>query len=368
MLRVVVLQEHHGLVRGHQPPGRLREPVARCAARVELRDVLPVHLPELVADANEGEFRDVGCASRAVPHTVEVPWPQRLASAADDFQEHVRQRPPFAGERLVHPVDDVVELHLLDVLGGVDAKSLDAEASEHDQVVGESLPHRLQPGVEVRQRKQLAFLHVGRALIVVQGAGRMEIGGRVEARVVVLAVGRAVTAHAGAREVGHVVDHGVHDDAHTGRAAAVYHVPELVTGSRAAALDTVAHGLVALAPVAARHDAVLLWWRDLYGLEPCRTEHRLALGRDVGPLPLEQVDHDVARRHVATRSIGGIERRPRRSSARRRRGDLLPTPAAAEQAEPEEHDGGGTKARGHEALPLPNAPSARPPTGGRADG
>src|SRR5262245_32297142 len=132
----------------------------------------------------------------------------------------------------------------------------------------------------------------------------MEVGWGIETGVIVLRVGRTVGADARTRVVRHVVDHGVHDDAHARRLAAIHHVGEFGPRARAAAGDAVAHRLVALAPVVTRHDAVLFRGRDLYGGEAGRAEDVLALGRDLGPFPLEQVDEHVAGSHVAARSVG----------------------------------------------------------------
>src|SRR5439155_17988991 len=100
-------------------------------------------------------------------------------------------------------------------------------------------------------------------------------------RVVVLAVRGVVTADAGTRVVGHVVDDGVHIDVDPHGFTALHHVRELGAGSRAAARDAVTDGLVAPAPgIVGGLDAVLLRRRDLHRLEPSGAEHVLALGGD----------------------------------------------------------------------------------------
>ncbi|OLC42554.1 MAG: hypothetical protein AUI89_02595 [Gemmatimonadetes bacterium 13_1_40CM_3_65_8] len=109
---------------------------------------------------------------------------------------------------------------------GVDAKSGDAEAREHEEIVGDLLAHGGEPGIQIGQREQLAVLHIRRVLIVVHRTRRMEIARRVEARIVILRIRGAVAADTGARVVGHVIDHGVGDDVDARRLAAIDHVPE----------------------------------------------------------------------------------------------------------------------------------------------
>ncbi len=241
---------------------------------------------------------------------VVVPRRQRLAAAADDLQEPVGNRASFGGHRGVDEREDAVELHLLDVLGRVDTEARDPEAGERDQVARDLLLDARLARVQVREAEQLAVLHRGRVGVVVEGAGRVEVLGGVEARVAVLRVRRAGATHAGAREVGHVVDDRVHVDADAGGPAPLHHVGELRLRARAAARQAVAHGLVALAPVLARREAVLLGRGHLHGVVAHRAQEPLALLRDVGPLPLEEVDEDVAGGHVAARAIGGEQRRP----------------------------------------------------------
>src|SRR5262245_28507578 len=59
VLGIVVLEEDHGLVGGHQAPRRLGEAVALRAFRIELPDRLATNPPELVSHARERELGDI---------------------------------------------------------------------------------------------------------------------------------------------------------------------------------------------------------------------------------------------------------------------------------------------------------------------
>jgi len=312
VLCFVVLEEDHRLVRRQEPPRDLGELAARRSVRVELGDVLSAVVEELVADAGEGELRDVGGAAGRVGLAEVVARGERLARAAHDLEVPVRDRPALGGHRGIHDVEDRVEIHLLDVLRRVDAEARHAEPGQHDEVAGDLLPDRRPGRVEVGEREQLAVLDVRRARVVADRARRVEVRRGIEARVLVLRVGGAGAADAGAREVRHVVDDRIHVDPDANARAPVHHVRELGAVARAAAPERVAHRLVALAPVVGGRDAVLLRRRDLHRLHPRRPEHLLALVRDVRPFPLEQVDEHVARGHVPAGAVGLTERGPLR--------------------------------------------------------
>jgi len=49
--------------------------------------------------------------------------------------------PRLGDHRRVHDGEDLVQFHLLDVFGGVDAEPGDAHAGEGDQVAGDLPPH-----------------------------------------------------------------------------------------------------------------------------------------------------------------------------------------------------------------------------------
>ena len=281
--------------------------------------MLAVQLPEFVADAGERELGDVRRAAGAVALAEVVGRRQCLSSTARNLEEDVRSRFPFADERVVDPRQDVVELDLLNVLRGIDAKSCDAEPREHHQIVGDLLPDGREPGVEVGQREQLAILNIRCVLIVVHRTGRMEIARPVQSRIIVFRVRSAVTADPGARIIGHVIDHGIDDDVDARPLAASDHVGEFRARPRAAPRDAVADRLVALAPIVSRNDAVFFGWRDLHGPEAGGAEHSFALGGDIGPLPLEEVHEHVARGHVPRGPVGGRKRRTWRGRITRRR-------------------------------------------------
>ena len=266
--------------------------------------MLAIDAAEFVADADERELGDVGGATRAVALAVVILRRERLAAAARDFQIHVGPRLSCGGHRVVDDAQDLVEVHLLNVLGRIDAEAGHAEARQHDEVRRDLLADGHELGPQIGQGEQLAVLHIRRALVIGDGAWCMEIDGGIQAGVLVLRVARAVAADAGAREVGHVIDHRVRDDADTDRIAAVHHVGELDAGAGAAVRDAVAHRLIALAPVVARHDAVLLGRGDLHRLHTCGTQHGFTLGRDIDPAPFEQMYGDVAREHVAAGTVG----------------------------------------------------------------
>src|SRR5205085_5268012 len=103
-------------------------------------------------------------------------------------------------------------------------------------VVGDFLAHRREAGVQIGQAQQLAVLHVGRVLIVVHYARRVEATGRIQSWLLVFRVARAIRADAGTRVVRHVIDHGVGDDPDTDGIAAIHHLDELGAGARAAVL------------------------------------------------------------------------------------------------------------------------------------
>src|SRR6185295_3430041 len=104
--------------------------------------MLAIDSPELVADADEGEFGDVGGAARAVAFPVVIPRRQRLSASSDDFEEEIRKRFALSRQRTVDAFDNVVELDLLNMLRRVDPESGDAQVRECQQVVGELLAHR----------------------------------------------------------------------------------------------------------------------------------------------------------------------------------------------------------------------------------
>src|SRR5437773_1558993 len=149
VLGVVILQKHHGFVGRHESPGSRRELAPGWSVGIELRDVLPVETAELVADSNERELGDVRRAAGAICLAEIIDRLQCVVSAAAHLEEPVRNRPPFRAHRRVHERQDAVELHLLDVFSRVDAKAGDAEAREHDQITGDLLSYRRQPGVEI---------------------------------------------------------------------------------------------------------------------------------------------------------------------------------------------------------------------------
>src|SRR6267142_7032298 len=111
---------------------------------------------------------------------------KRLSAPSDDFEEYVRKLSALSRQPAVQAFEDTVELHLLDVLRRVDAKSGHAEPGEAEQVVGDLLADGGEPGVQIGQRQQLAVLDVGGALVVGDGARRMEVGGGIQAGVLVL--------------------------------------------------------------------------------------------------------------------------------------------------------------------------------------
>ena len=114
--------------------------------------MLAVQLAELVAHAHERELGDVGRAARAVAFAKVVAGREGLARAAGDFEVDVRDLSAVSRQRGVDPIQNVVELDLLDVFRRVDAETGDAGASESDQVVGKLLSHRGQSGVQVGER------------------------------------------------------------------------------------------------------------------------------------------------------------------------------------------------------------------------
>ncbi len=272
--------------------------------------MLSADVSELVADADEGEFRDVRRAAGSVRFAEEIARCQRFARPGAHFEKVVRNRAAFGRHRGIDDRENVVELHLLNVFRGVDAKAGDAEPREHDQVPGDLLSDRREAGVEIGERQQFTVLNVGGVPVVVDDAPRMEVGRGEQARIVVLRVTRAVAPDARTGGIGHVVDDRIHINANPHRLAPLHHVRELGTRSRSAARDAVAHRLVALTPVEVWRDAVLLRRRDLHGRKTRRSEILLALGRDVAPFPLEQVDEHVARRHVTAGAIRLRERWP----------------------------------------------------------
>src|SRR2546421_3897592 len=215
---------------------------------------------DLVADAHERELGDVGCAARAVRFAEVIARRQGLTRTAAHLQEVIWARPSLCCDRRVDDRENVVELHLLDVLRRIDAEARDTQARQHDQVAGDLLSYRWQPGVQVRQPEQLAVLDVRGVLVIADRARRMEVTRRVETGIAVLGVRRPVAADPGTRIVGHVVDDGIHVDAYAHGVTALHHGGEFGVRSRPTARDAVAHRLVALAPGVARGlDPVLLW-------------------------------------------------------------------------------------------------------------
>ena len=197
------------------------------------------------------------------------------------------------------------------------------------------MPNELRAGIEIGKAKKLAVLYVGRALVVGYGTRRVEIALRVEPGIFVLAIRCSVATNAWARDVGHVIDHGVNVNPHPGNLAAIDHVGELPARSRPAPADAVAHRLIALAPRMAALHTVLLRRGYLNRSESRRPEHRLALARDVGPFPLEQVHEDVTRRHVAARAIRRRQCRARGRTIPYGARDGRPAPAAPGERERE---------------------------------
>src|SRR2546427_54622 len=130
----MILEEYDGLIRRHDAPRRLRKLVAGRAVGIQLRDVLAIDAAELVANADKCELGDVGGAARAVAFPEVVSWRERFATAADDFEKDVRQRSAFARQRGVHATQNVIELHLLDMLRCVDTKSGHTQTREHERL------------------------------------------------------------------------------------------------------------------------------------------------------------------------------------------------------------------------------------------
>src|SRR5258705_7109394 len=107
---------------------------------------------EFVAHADERELGDVGGAAGAVAFSEIIMRCKRLSAAANDFEEYVRKLSALSRQPAVQAFEDIVELHLLNVLRRVDAESGHAEAGEREQVVGDLLADGGEAGVQVRQR------------------------------------------------------------------------------------------------------------------------------------------------------------------------------------------------------------------------
>src|SRR5437016_14408642 len=97
VLRVVILENHHGLVGGHEPPRGGRKLAPGGPSGVELGDMLAPDPAELVAHAYEREFRDVVRAARAVARAEIIVRRQRIARPPDHLEAVVRNGAPLGG-------------------------------------------------------------------------------------------------------------------------------------------------------------------------------------------------------------------------------------------------------------------------------
>src|SRR6476646_3424379 len=109
--------------------------------------MLPADVSEFVADADESEFRDVRGTTGSVRLAEEITRSQRFARPGAHFKKVVRNRAAFGRHRGIDDRENVVELHLLNVFRGVDAKAGDAEPRQHDQVPSDLLSDRREAGV-----------------------------------------------------------------------------------------------------------------------------------------------------------------------------------------------------------------------------
>src|SRR5258705_12053264 len=108
---------------------------------------------EFVAHADERELGDVGGAAGAVAFSEIIMRCKRLSAPSDDFEEYVRKLSALSRQPAVQAFEDIVKLHLLDVLRRVDAEPRHAEPIEGEQVVGDLLVNARVPRVQVGKRK-----------------------------------------------------------------------------------------------------------------------------------------------------------------------------------------------------------------------
>src|SRR5690606_23075672 len=186
------------------------------------------------------------------------------------------------GVDVVQAGDDRLQVGLGDVLGRVDAEARHADGDQVVEVVRDPVADVGGGGPQVGQADQFAVLHL--PLVVPVGdvaAAVVEVLALVEARVLVLAVGRPRAAGAGADGPGAapVVDDRVDVDLDPGLAAGVDHVDEVGPGAAAGLVEPVGHRLVVLPPgvsLTGQHH-VLLGRGDLHRAEAVGAQRGLAL-------------------------------------------------------------------------------------------
>ncbi len=292
---------------------------------------------ELIEQPRIVELRHRHGLTAVRPHRQVVGRHHRHLPRAGHLEVEERQL-PGAGV-LVDVRHDVVEIRRVHVLGRVDAEPRHAEIDHEVEVAHDLVAHAVVRGVQIRQAVQLADAHVIRGVLVVRGldgaGGLVEVGRRVEPRIDVLGELGAVAADARGLPR-HGVEDGVGVDADADLGAALDHVGEFREGAAPAVLQRVADGLIALPPRIGDDHRVLAGRRDLDPGEPGRPQVVLALQRDVGPPPLEEVHERAARRRRPQQRRRARRRRRRRSGLvraaqrrhqqQRRETDLDPPP------------------------------------------
>src|SRR5690606_40516617 len=170
---------------------------------------------------------------------------------------------------------DRLEVRRRDVLRRVHAAAVDPEGAEVVEVRPDAVAHGVRTGAQVLERHQAAVLHLVAVGVVADvGAAVVEVGRAVGPGEVVVGELRPRSAGAGLPGTGHVVHHGVRDDADTGGVTGRDHGGELGAGAQLR-LDPVADRLVGGPPLRASN--VLHRRRHLHVPEPGRADHVAAL-------------------------------------------------------------------------------------------
>jgi len=289
-LVVVVVDEYQGAVGGSEAPGGA--PVGQVLQLVLAAE----DLADGVGVAELGDGAQSGVLGLA----------DGLAAHVDDLLDDVRlgsRGEAVVGVQVLEAAIDDGQVGGPHVLGGVHAESGHAEINQMVQELDHLVLHVGVALVEVAQTDQLAVAHLVGVVVVADGAGRVEVQRGVGHSGIALAAGAggAAASAVGASVGGHVVEDHVHVGAHSDGVAALDHAGELLFVS-GAGLQLVGDGLVTFPPGAAVLDGVLVHRGDLNTGVAIGSQEVLALGSDVVPLPLEEVDHSTT-----TGCVVGVE-------------------------------------------------------------
>mmetsp|Transcript_444 Transcript_444/g.1027 ORF Transcript_444/g.1027 Transcript_444/m.1027 type:complete len:365 (+) Transcript_444:663-1757(+) len=270
-LRVVVVQERHGIIALHEAPGL-----------AEGAQVLELAVDVEVGRERVGKVELCNLSQRGVHLRCDS-----LAGPSNHLLEDEQV--------VLDSVHNAAQLARILMLGSIDANASNADGLHVVNVVCDLRLNPLAGRAQIREPNEVTVLHVPLvlvignlavlavvAIVVMHVIGGVDRGGPIAIR---------LSADAGTTARCDVIDHCIGVDANASLVASPDHVRKLRLVARAAD-EVVSHWLVPGPPLRARD--VVVRWRDLHGLEALRAQEFLALLCHVRPFPLEEVNEGRA--------------------------------------------------------------------------